>query len=312
MNHLNISSIDLNLFVVFEAIFAERSVTRASHRLHLTQPAVSHALGRLRETFGDPLFLRRGRAVAPTSLARKMIEPVRRALSELEASVAKVDRFDPLTMRKRFVIASGLREVFEATVLPELLHALAWKAPLIDLAIVKVSRRDLEAELATGAVDLAVDVSLPISEEIRRTPLMEGKLVVVARHGHPKVRRGLDLNTYLAQEHIMVTSRRRGQSVEEYELSRRDQRRRVRLRCQSHFAACRIVSRTDLLLTMAERYARVANAIFRNQILAFPLKTPRHDSLLYWHENADGDAANAWLRAELLSASGMSDHASGT
>ena len=118
------------------------------------------------------------------------------------------------------------------------------------------------------------------------------------------MRRILDLKTYLTQEHIMVTSRRRGQSAEDFELTRRNLSRRVRLRCQSHFAACRIVSQTNLLLTIAERYARVANAIFHNQIVPFPLKAPSFDALLYWHENADSDAANAWLRHQLLAASG--------
>jgi DNA-binding transcriptional LysR family regulator len=303
MNDVHVSQLDLNLFVVFEAIFSTAGITRASERLHLTQPAVSHALARLRETFGDPLFVRRGRAVAPTPLARKMIEPVRRALREFEASVAKVDSFDPARMRKRFVI--GMRDVHEATLLPELLRSISDTAPLVDLSSVRVNRRDLEAELASGTIDVAIDVSLPLSDDIRRTQLTTGRFVVLARRNHPRVRRVLDLKTYLAQEHIMVSSRRRGQSAEEFELNRHDLRRRVRLRCQSYFAACRTVSQTDLLLTLAEHYARIANAIFRNQMLAFPLRMPIFDGQLYWHDNADGDAANAWLRRQLLTASGV-------
>jgi DNA-binding transcriptional LysR family regulator len=302
MNDLHVSHLDLNLFVVFEAIFSAGGVTRASERLHLTQPAVSHALTRLRRAFSDPMFVRRGRALAPTPLARKMIEPVRRALLEFENSVARVDSFDYAQVRKRFVI--GMRDVHEATVLPELLRAIGRTAPLIDLSTVRVNRRDLEAELTAGALDAAVDIALPLSDEIRRAPFMAGKFVVLARRGHPKVQRVLDLKTFLAQEHIMVSSRRRGQSAEEFELTRRNLSRRVRLRCQSHFAASRIVSQTDLLLTIAERYARVANAIFHNQILPFPLKAPTFDALLYWHENADSDAANSWLRRQLLAASG--------
>jgi DNA-binding transcriptional LysR family regulator len=206
-------------------------------------------------------------------------------------------------MRKRFVV--GMRDVHEATVLPELLRTLSKSAPMIDLSSVRVNRRDLEAELATGAVDVAIDVSLPLADEIHRTRLTTGKFVVVARRGHTNLPKVLDLKAYLAQEHIMVTSRRRGQSAEEFELVRRGLRRRVRLRCQSHFAACRIVSQTDLLLAIPERYARITNKIFRNRILPFPLKTPTFDGLLYWHENADADAANAWLRSQLLAASGI-------
>ena len=302
MNTLHVQNVDLNLLVVFEAIFSAGGVTPASECLHLTQPAVSHALTRLRKTFRDPMFVRRGRAVAPTPLARKMIEPVRRALREFENSVARVESFDPARTRKRFVV--GMRDVFEAIVLPELLRVISRTAPLIDLSTVRVNRRDLEAELTAGMVDAAIDVTLPMSDEIRRAPFMAGKFVVQARRGHPKVKRVLDLKTYLAEDHIMVSSRRRGQSAEEFELTRRNLSRRVRLRCQSYFAACRIVSQTDLLLTMAERYARIANTIFHNQILPFPLKVPTFDGVLYWHENADSDAANTWLRRQLLAASG--------
>jgi len=210
MNDVHISQLDLNLFVVFEAIFATGSVTGAGERLYLRQPAASHALARMRETFGDPLFVRHGRAPAPTPLARKMIEPVRRAPREFEASVARVETFDPARMRKRLVV--GMRDVHEATVLPELLRAISRSAPMSDLSTVRVKRRDLEAELATGSLDMAIDVSLPLSDEIRRTRFMAGKLVVVARRGHTRLLRVLDLKTYLAQQHIMVTTRRRARA----------------------------------------------------------------------------------------------------
>jgi DNA-binding transcriptional LysR family regulator len=291
---------DLNLFVVFEAVFSAGGVTRASEHLHLTQSAISHALARLRQIFSDPLFVRRGRSLAPTPLARKMIEPVRRAIREFEFGIVRIDSFDPARTRRRFVI--GMRDPYEAPILPELLRAVCRTCPFIDLSVVRVVREDLVRELASGAIDVAVDIRLPLTDEIRRVSFMPGKFVVLARRGHPKVRRTLDLKTYLAQEHIVVTSRRRGQSAEEFELGRTNLRRRVRVRCQTNFAACRIVSQTDLLLTIPERYARTTNAIFRNQILPFPLKAPTLDGLLYWHETADSDAGNAWLRNQLLAA----------
>jgi len=128
--------------------------------------------------------------------------------------------------------------------------------------------------------------------------------VVVARIGHPGVKRGLDLETYLSHEHILVSSRRRGFAVEDYELSRHGLKRRIRLRCQHYFAACRVVSETDLILTMAERYARIVNRLFRNRVLPFPLDVPDYDAYLYWHANADGDPANRWLREQLVDALG--------
>ena len=114
------------------------------------------------------------------------------------------------------------------------------------------------------------------------------------------MRAKLDLDTYLAQEHIAVSSRRRGLSAEDFELGRHNLRRRIRLRCQSYFAACRVVSETNLILTMPTRYARILNAQSDNRLLPFPIKVPAYDSYLYWHANAEADPANAWLRQQLI------------
>ena len=298
MKTVHLSRIDLNLFVVFDTIYTEGGITPASKRLSLTQPAISHALGRLRDLFDDPLFIRQGRAMIPTPLARKMIDPVRQSLQGFEATLKRVDRFDPATARKHFTV--GMRDVRELTVLPNLLRTVTRAAPYIDIAVVRAERKQLETELAAGTLDAAIDVRLALSDEVRRQLINAERLVVVARPRHPTVKEGLDLETYLSQEHILVSSRRRGFGVEDYELSRQGLKRRIRLRCQHHFAACRVVSETDLILTMAERYARIANRLFRNRVLPFPLETPDYDGYLYWHVNADADPANQWLRKQLM------------
>jgi DNA-binding transcriptional LysR family regulator len=300
MNTIHLSRIDLNLFVVFDAIYTEGGITRASKRLSLTQPAISHALGRLRELFDDPLFMRQGKAMIPTPMARVMIDPVRQSLQGFEATLKRVDRFDPATARKHFTV--GMRDVRELTALPNLLRNITRAAPFVDISIVRAERKQLEAELATGALDAAIDVRLALSDEVRRQLINAERLVVVARPRHPAIKRELDLETYLSQQHILVSSRRRGFGVEDYELSRRGLKRRIRLRCQHYFAACRVVSETDLILTMAERYARIVNRLFRNRVLPFPLEVPDYDAYLYWHANADADPANRWLRKLLMEA----------
>jgi len=100
----------------------------------------------------------------------------------------------------------------------------------------------------------------------------------------------------------VVSSRRRGLGIEDYELSRQGLKRRIRLRCQDYFAACRVVRETDLILTMAERYAGIVNRLFSNTLLPFPLDMPSYDAYLYWHANADADPANRWLRSVLVAA----------
>ena len=300
MKTVHLSRIDLNLFVVFDAIYTEGGITRASKRLNLTQPAISHALARLRELFDDPLFVRQGQAMIPTPLARVTIDPVRQALQGFETTLRRADRFDPATARKRFTM--GMRDVRELTALPDLLRTITRAAPFIDITTVRVERRQLEAELAAGTLDAAVDIHLALSDQVQRQRLNTERLIVVARPRHPTVKRGLDLDTYLSQEHILVSSRRRGLGVEDYELSRQGLKRRIRLRCQHYFAACRVVSETDLILTMAERYARIVNRLFRNALLPFPLDVPNYDAYLYWHANADADPANRWLRSALVEA----------
>lgn len=294
---MHLSNIDLNLFVVFDTIYAEGGITRASRRLNLSQPAVSHALGRLRDMFDDPLFTRHGHAMTPTPLARRMIEPIRQSLQGLEVTLSKVDRFDPGTATKRFVV--GMRDALESAVLATLMRNIAQDAPRIDISVVRTERRDIERELSAGTLDVALDVMLPLPEEIRRQHLGVEWLTIVARRRHPKVRGRPTLDTYLAQEHIAVSSRRRGLSAEDFELGRHNLRRRVRLRCQNYFAACQAVRETDLILTMPQGHARILNAHFGNQVLPFPLKVPAFDSYLYWHANAEADPANAWLRQQL-------------
>ena len=297
---MHISRVDLNLFIVFEAIYTEGTVTRASQQLNLTQPAISHALNRLRSMFDDPLFVRQGNSMVSTPLARSIIEPVRQALRGLEMALTDNGKFDPSLATKQFNLA--LRDVLESTVLPPFLESITRQAPEINLAAIQVERRELVSELAAGTLDVAIDMLLPLPPEIRRQQISRDTTVVLARKGHPVVQRALDLEQYLQAEHILASSRRKGMGLEDFELSRLGLQRRIRLRCQHYFAACRVVSQTDLLLTMPEAYARIVNQQFDNQILPLPLTMPSWDVYLYWHQNLENDPANRWLREQVMQA----------
>jgi DNA-binding transcriptional LysR family regulator len=290
----NISKIDLNLLVVLDTIDAEGGVSRAAAKLNLTQPAISHALARLRVAFDDPLFVRQGRALVPTPLTRSLIAPLRCSLAGLRALIGEAGRFDPKDSVTRFTL--GLRDPVELLVLPPLMRRIAAAAPGIDLRAVQAARRNLEAGLASGALDLALDVPLPLSQSVRRRRIAADALVVVARRGHPALRARFTLEAYLRQEHVMVTQRRKGPGFEDLALSEQGVSRRVRLRCRNHMAAFRVVSETDLVLTMAERYVAPLNRGFDNRILPLPIAVPTLDLYLYWHETLDRDAANSWLR----------------
>ncbi|MBA83833.1 LysR family transcriptional regulator [Thalassobius sp. S69A] len=296
---MNISRTDLNLFVVFEAIYSQGGVTRAAETLHLTQPTISHALGRLRDRVGDPLFVRHGQRLVPTPLAQKMIGPTREALKLFERTLGELDGFDPETAEMHFSI--GMRSLMENSFFLPLVMLLNTTAPKVTVASAPLDRRRIEAELSSGELNAAIDVFLPLGADIHREHLLSSPSVVVARRGHPLVDGGVTLRDYLALDHIIVTSRAKGAGPEDIALSRDSETRRVVARCQQINTAMRAVASSDLVLTMAESFARRANVWFDNQIVPVPFESPRIDAYLYWHSNADADPANRWLRSTIKS-----------
>lgn len=295
---MHLSQVDLNLFVVLDAIYREGNITRAGHQLNLTQPAISHALKRLRDLLKDPLFVRRGAEMVPTPFTRNMIDQVRQALQILEVNLCESHQFDPAHTRRNFHIS--LWEYIESIALPTLLHRLERDAPEMSITTTRVKRRDLEGELARGSLDLAIDVPMTTSEPIHQKRLLTERLVVMARAEHPAIRNGmLDFETYLAQPHVLVSSRRYGPSLIDLELSRLGFRRKIALRCQHTFPACRVVSQTNFLLTLSETHARLASVGGDTCLYPLPLKIPEVEAQMYWHESVENDPANRWLRQQI-------------
>jgi DNA-binding transcriptional LysR family regulator len=297
---INISRIDLNLFAVFDAIYTQGGITRACETLCLSQPAVSHALGRLRELVGDPLFVRQGNAMRPTPLAHELIVPVRRALGEIEGSLNQLAIFDPKLSEREFRI--GMRQIVESTMIPALIKEIQDAAPRVRIASVQHSRGEFQTQLASGVLAAVIDVLVPLAHNVQHQHLAGKGTVVVARKGHPAMRGELTMDAYLAQEHILTSSRPAGPAPEDLELSRLGLQRKIKLRCQHYWTACKVVAKTDLLLTMPERYAQATNASLDNLIVPFPIKLPATDLYLYWHASAENDPANRWLREQVCRA----------
>ena len=295
---MNLSRVDLNLFVVFEAIYSLGSITAAGRKLNLSQPAVSHALSRLRGLFDDPLFERSSRGMEPTPLARMLIIDVRHALKSMEGTLQRSTHFDPSTAQRRFTVAMG--DPFDALLLPLLMERIGPVAPGIEVATVYSDRRRVEPALLEGSLDLAVDLLLPMPPTIHHAPILSEPQIVMAHRGHPQIQGKIDLETYLGQEHIQVSSRRRGYSAEDMALRRLGLTRHVRLRCEHYSAACRIVGRTDMLMTMPFSFASMANESVRNQLLPVPFEAPHFELYLYWTSGTESDAACRWLRDQIL------------
>lgn len=295
---MNINRVDLNLLVLMKVLYECRSTTRAADVLHVSQPAISHALKRLRATFDDPVFERRGRAMVPTAKTERFLNRAGPALMELNNCLATLDRFDPRLSEQRFVI--GLNNAFENIILPSLMARIVRDAPLVHLAGQGVPRRALIDQLANGELDIAIDVATHASAQVEQHRLLQSDYVVIGRHGHPAFSQPLTLARYLSQRHLLVTRRADGPGLEDEWLIREGHRRDIALRCQSLWTACQVVLETDYLLTMPRLFLTQARHLHDFAQADFPLPGLLLDVYLYWHSSRSEDPANAWLRSEIL------------
>lgn len=280
---------DLNLLAVFDVVYRERNLTRAARILSLSQSAVSHALARLRERLGDPLFLRQGRGVVPTPRAEQLAPEIQAALSRLEEALRGGRGFEPARDLRRATLA--MPDELEPIVLPLLAANIRAAAPEAVLASVRLDRGALRADLAAGRIDLCIDVARPTEPDVLHAPWRQHRLCVVSARA-----RRLSVEAYLAADHVAVSSRRTGPTMEEFLLGRLGMQRRVALRCQNYEAACRVVAGTELLLTMPREHAELLRPTLGFRILSMPMDLPAIDLHLFWHRQADALPANRWLR----------------
>lgn len=292
----SLQRLDLNLLRVFRAIDQERNLTRAAKVLNLSQSAVSHALGRLREALGDELFLREGRGMTPTALATRLGPDIRAALEILQRSLQQTGDFDPARDVPQFTVA--INDELEPLLLPPIIAGLTRTAPDIQVASVRLDRGDLKTDLLAGRLDLAVDVAQPTRAEISHAPLIRDAFCVVAGR-----RRRLTRRSYLDARHITVSSRRTGFSVEDFLLAGQGYQRDVVMRCQHYEAAARIVAQSELLLTMPRRQAEAINRSLGGglSLMRMPLELADIELHLYWHSQQENEPGNRWLRGEILS-----------
>ncbi len=303
MTNVDISRVDLNLFVVFDVIYREGNLTRASEALNLSQPAVSHALARLRDRFDDPLFERSGKKMLPTPLAKAIVERVREGLGNLESTLSDGLVFDPSTAERTFTIA--MRDVLEAKALPEIAMRLKQVAPNIRFRSVRLARRDIESALVRGTIDFAADVLIPVSKQLNHALLGSEELSVMMARGHPLANNLelFDLKAYVSSQHVQVSSRPDGPGIEDLALSRLGESRDIAMRCQHYYAAAKVVEQTDWLLTLPTTYANAlsddSNPDTGNLVLPLPFKTEPLEVHLYWHTKAEQDPAMVWCKQQI-------------
>lgn len=287
---MRLDKVDLNLFIVFDAIYRERSVTKVAQILNLTQPAVSNALSRLRQTFDDQLFVRTPEGMAPTPVADNVIADVKHALHLLADSVGSNARFDPLNSNKVFRL--GMNDLAEALLLPKLRMALRDIAPHIAISSYYVDRVSATEELKAGTLDLLLDSSVVNAKDFEQRMLGQLSYVGAVRKGHPLAKKALSLDDYVAAEHVHVSSRRKGRGQVDVALHALGHKRAIMMRVQSYLVAAKITEQTDLVWT-APKVVVDTTPLYKTA-LSFAVEPLTWH--LYWHKSADNDPANVWMR----------------
>ncbi|SUD29592.1 LysR family transcriptional regulator [Pseudomonas fluorescens] len=287
--------IDLNLLVILDALLSEQHVTRAAERLHLSQPAVSHALARLRDLLGDPLLVRQGGGLVATARALELAAPLADALAQLQSLLAP-NRFDPASARRTFRLA--MSDYGAALLLPGLVRALREQAPGIDLAITHASREGMQEGVLSGEIDLAAGVFPDLPAELRSTSLFEEHYACLVDRDSLPAGGVLDLPTYLARPHVLLEMRGSGTPEIERALTAIRERRHVAISLPHWGIAPQLIQGTDLILTVSSQ--GLLNIDPQHLLVVPPpFHIPSFGFVLAWHKRRGGDGALQWLIAQV-------------
>lgn len=288
--------VDPGSLVALNALLEERSVTRAAHRLGITQSSMSHRLARLRHELGDPLFVRVGGTLTPTPRALAIAEPLADALRALDAALAAPPTFDPArTSFKASIVMPDLLATFAT----DLVAHVSAQAPGAALRFVGVSG-DLTTVLGGQELSLALVPARFAAEELQSRAVGELRFGVAGRKGHPALSRRLSVEGWLAERHVVVSVGFERSNIIEEELNRRGLERRVGLIVPSFLAGLLSLKRSDLLMNvpmpLVDDVAKQLGLLVREA----PLPLPRVRFSLVWHPRFQHDPAHSWLRQQVL------------
>jgi len=313
---LNFRTLDLNLLRVFDVVMAERNITRAAERLAITQPAVSNALKRLRESVGEDLLTRAPAGVKPTPRAEALWPEVRAALGHLRAAFSP-DEFNPQSDAMTFRLA--MADATAAMFMPPLVSHIEHTGALANVRVIPLTTRDPSALLERGDADLAVGyfpeaIAGLLSDSgeapLRHAKLRDSEYVCVMREGHPLARGELTLDAYCAAQHLAVSFSGRAHGLVDQALAGLDRQRRVVLTVNQYFTAGRVVANSNLLTVLPAFF--VDSTGYREQVVTRPLPFPLAglNISMLWHQRHDRVSSHQWLRDRLLEAATNSDAAS--
>lgn len=288
-------SVDFRLLLAFEALVAERHVSRAAAAVGLSQPAMSHALAKLRQQFRDPLLVRTSGGFEPTPKALELIEPVREAIRQVNRLFSDGSTFDPKTSAESFSIRMG--DMNEVLFLPPLLRVLERQAPAITVTVQHLPPSETVRALEASAIDFAVSALIKHSKSVHSVELAKDRMVCVMREGHPAASRRLTTRAFLALRHLRIVQSAGDVRFVEEALVRAGLQRRVAATTPHWLAASYHVATSDLVTALPESMARRLNADGRFALLPLPVGGGEFSWRLYWHRRYDTRPGHRWIRS---------------
>ncbi|WP_439380734.1 LysR substrate-binding domain-containing protein [Amycolatopsis lexingtonensis] len=290
--------LDLNLLTVFDALLEEGSVMGAAERLHLSSPAVSRTLGRLRKVTGDDILVRTGHTMAPTPYALAVREDVHRLVRQAREVLTPARELDLAELDRTFTIQC--HDALAASVVPVLVGRLMARAPGVRLRVLAENSADTD-DLRHGRVDLELGGARPELPEFRSEVVGHDSLVVAMRPGHPCAD-GLDLRAYAAHPHVVVSRRGRLTAPIDDVLAAEGLRRRVVAAVATLSMALQTAARGDVLVTCTAILGRPLVDAFGLVTRPLPADSPAAAVSCTWHQRYDSDPAHAWLREQVSAA----------
>ena len=295
---MELARLDLNLLLVFHHLLREKRVSAVATVLGMSQPAVSSALGRLRASLDDELFLRTQHGMVPTPYALQLAEPVAMALDGLQQALQVRARFDPASSTRCFTLA--MTDVGEMYFLPVLVDALTKQAPGVTLKVVSVLQPGLAEDMASGRVDLALGLLPQLQAGFFQQTLFRQSYVCLMSADPPLAEEPqLDLQTFANAEHVRVLAAGTGHGKVENALAQQGIKRRIRLTVQHYVALGDVLRHSNLIATVPERFARSVLQPFG--LCTRPLPTEVDGSAIHqcWHGHLHRDPGHQWLRKQV-------------
>lgn len=299
---MNINTVDLNLFLVFEAIYVTRSVTLGGDRIGMTQSATSNALKRLRERFGDPLFVRTSEGMTPTPLADRLVAPIGAGLAQFSRAFDQGCRFDPMMSDRVFRIA--INDIGQMVMMPRLLSEAHRLAPQVRFETVDCSMTDARDSMVHGQLDLAVGSWRGMGQNFYQQRLFDETFVVLMSNSNPLARCEMSFEDYMNANHVAYCPNGETETELQQTLSRASVigKRNVVFSAAHSLGLSEIVASSDLLLTSPSMLVRsLTEGCPGLELRQLPFKLAPLTIRQQWHERIHLDGGNRWLRGLFFS-----------